>query len=67
MEEIPFQNRPVQRLMIAILPLALPSSGFVTHSGEIPAIGNSHKKKPVELFPKRRQGNEEDISLISVL
>jgi len=65
MEEVPFQNRGVQRLKVAIVPLALPSSGLVTHSGEIPAIGNSHKKKPVELFPKRRQGNE-DISLISV-
>jgi len=35
MEEIPSLNMPVQRLTVAILPLDLPCSGPVTHSGEI--------------------------------
>jgi len=35
----------VQRLKVAILPLYLPCSGFVTHSGEILTTGKSHRKK----------------------
>ena len=37
------QNMPVQRLKVAILPLGLPCSGLVTHSGEILTTGRSHK------------------------
>jgi hypothetical protein len=37
---------PVQRLKVAILPLELPCSGPVTHSGEILTTGKSHRKKP---------------------
>jgi len=46
MEEMPTPNLPVQRLKVAILPLDLPCSGPVTHSGEILANGKSHGKKP---------------------
>jgi len=46
MEEMPSLNMPVQRLKIAILPLDLPCSGPVTHSGEILTTGKSHGKKP---------------------
>jgi len=37
-------NMPVQRLKVAVLPLDLPCSGPVTHSGEILTTGKSHKK-----------------------
>ena len=37
---------PVQRLKVAFLPLDLPCSGPVTHSGEILTTGKSHGKKP---------------------
>ena len=43
---MPSLNMPVQRLKVAILPLDLPCSGSVTHSGEILTIGKSHGKKP---------------------
>jgi len=46
MEEMPSLNKPVQRLKVATLPLDLPCSGPVTHSGEIPTTGKSHGKKP---------------------
>ena len=46
MEEIPSLNKPVQRLNVATLPLDLPCSGPVTHSGEISTTGKSHGKKP---------------------
>ena len=36
---------PVNTLMVAILPLDLPCSGFVTHSREILTTGKPHKKK----------------------
>jgi hypothetical protein len=42
MEEIPSQNTLVQRLT---LPLDLHCSGPVTHSGDIPSTGKSHKMK----------------------
>jgi len=45
MEERPSLNMPVQRLKVAILPLDLPCSGPVTHSGEILNTGKSHGKK----------------------
>jgi len=50
MEEMPSLNIPVQRLKVAILPLDLPCSGFVTHSGEILTTGRSHGKKPDGYF-----------------
>ena len=43
---MPSLNMPVQRLKVAILPLDLPCSGPVTHSGEILTTGKSHGKKP---------------------
>ena len=46
MEKMPSLNKPVQRLKVAILPLDLPCSGPVTHSGEISTTGKSHGKKP---------------------
>jgi len=46
MEEMPSLNMPVQRLKVAILPLDLPCSGPVTHSGEILTTVKSHGKKP---------------------
>jgi len=47
MEEIPALNMPVQRLKVAILPLDLPCSGSVTHSGEIFTTGKSHGKTQI--------------------
>jgi len=46
MEEMPSLNMPVQRLKEAVLPLDLPCSGPVTHSGEILITGSSQGKKP---------------------
>jgi hypothetical protein len=46
MEEMPSLNMLVQRLKVATLPLDLPCSGPVTHSGEILTTGKSHRKKP---------------------
>jgi len=45
MEEMPSLNMPVQRLNVAILPLDLPCSEPVTHSGESLTTGKSHGKK----------------------
>jgi hypothetical protein len=39
-----------QRLKVATLPLDLPCSGPVTHSGEISTTGKSHGKKPDGFF-----------------
>jgi len=39
---MPSLNMPVQRLKLAILPLDLPFSGPVTHSGEILTTGKSY-------------------------
>jgi hypothetical protein len=44
MEEMPSLNKPVQRLKI--LPLDLPYSGPVTHSGEILTTDKFQRKKP---------------------
>jgi hypothetical protein len=46
MEEMPSLDMPVQRLKVATLPLNLPCSGPVTHSGEILTTVKSHRKKP---------------------
>ena len=35
---------PVQKLKVAVLPLDLPCSGFINHSGEIPTTEKSHKR-----------------------
>jgi len=43
MEEMPSLNMPVQSLKAAILPLDLPRSGPVTHSGDILTTGKSQK------------------------
>ena len=43
---MPSLNMPVQRLKVAILPLDLPCSGPVTHSGEVLTTGKFHGKKP---------------------
>ena len=51
-EGMPSQNTTVRRLKIAVLPLDLPCSGLVTHSGEILNTGKSHKKRPDGLFAK---------------
>jgi len=52
MEEMPSLNMPVHRLKVTILPLDLPCSGPVTHSGEILTTGKSHGKKPDRLSLK---------------
>ena len=52
LEEMPPQNMPVQRLMVAFLLLDLPCFGLITHSEEIQTTGKSHKKKPDGLFPE---------------
>jgi hypothetical protein len=44
-EEMTSLNMPVQRLKVAIVPLDLPCSGPITHSGEILTTGKSHGKK----------------------
>jgi len=59
MEETPFQNTPIQRLKVAILPLDLPCSGIVTHSHEILPNGTTNKKKPDGFFLKTRHGNKK--------
>ena len=43
---MPSLNKLVQRLKVATLPLDLPCSGPVTHSGEISTTDKSHGKKP---------------------
>ena len=44
---MPSLNMPLKRLKVAILPLDLPCSGPITHSGEILTTGKSHGKKPI--------------------
>jgi len=43
---------PGQRLKVAILPMDLPCSGLIIHSGEILTTGKSHKKTMSKLLPK---------------
>jgi len=43
---MPSLNMTVQRLKVAILPLDLPCSGPVTHSGKFLTTGKSNGKKP---------------------
>jgi len=52
----------VQRLKVAILPLDLPCSRPVTHSGEILTTGKSHGKKP-----DRFSLNDTDVKKVSRL
>ena len=55
---------PVQRLKVAILPLDLPCSGPVTHSGEILTTGKSHGKKP-DRFSLKENFNPKVINLLA--
>ena len=55
-EEMPSLNMPVQSLKVAILPLDLPCSGLVTHSGEILTTGKSHGKKPDRFYLNEDRG-----------
>ena len=48
---------PVQRLRVAILPLDLPCSGPITHSGEILTTGKSYGKKPDRFSSKQYRVN----------
>jgi len=43
---MPSLNKLVQRLKVATLPLDLPCSGPITHSGEISTTSKSHGMKP---------------------
>jgi len=43
---------PVQRLKVAILPMDLPSSGLIIHSGKILTIAKTLKWMMGRLFPK---------------
>jgi len=61
MEEMPSLKMPVQRLKVAILPVDLPCSGPVTHSGEILTTGKSHGKKP-DRFPLNDNMDVEKVS-----
>jgi len=56
-------NMPVQRLKVAILPLDLPGSGSITHSGEILTTGKSHGKKPdrFSLNDKKNNSSRDEI------
>ena len=58
---MPSLNTPVQRLKVAILPLDLPCSGTVSHSGEILNTGKSHVMKP-DASKYITQGNETLLS-----
>ena len=62
---MPSLNMPVQRLKVAILPLDLPCSGSVTHSGEILSTGKSHGKKP--FFFSLAKYHKETLCAASVL
>jgi hypothetical protein len=44
MEEMSSLNMLVQRLKVTILPLDLPCSGPVSHSGELITTGKTHRK-----------------------
>jgi hypothetical protein len=50
MEEMPSLITPVQRIKVATLPLDIPCSGPVIHSGEILTTVKSHRKKLNRLF-----------------
>jgi hypothetical protein len=59
MKKMPSLNTPVQRLKVAILPLDLPCSGPVTHSGEILTTG---KKLDFPNWQKESWQTFEEIS-----
>jgi hypothetical protein len=61
MEEMPSLSTPDQRLKIATLPLDLPCSGTVTHSGEILTTGKSYGKKP----DRFSSNDETDVKKVS--
>ena len=44
------QNMPVLRLKLAVLPLDLTCSGFVTHSEEILTTVKSHMQNPKRMW-----------------
>jgi hypothetical protein len=63
MEEMPSQITPVQRLKIAILPLALPCSGLVT-----PFRGNFNywqvsQQEAEQILLRRRHSSEKGITI----
>ena len=58
---MPSQNVPVQRLKLAVLPLDLPCSGLLIHSGEIIVAGNCDKKKAEGLLRKDDQKTRDTI------
>jgi hypothetical protein len=51
LQEMPPQNVPVERLMVAMLPLDFSCYGLVTHSGEIQTNDKPHKKNSDGLLP----------------
>ena len=51
MQEMPLQNMSVHRIKVAVLPLDLPGSGLLTHSGDILTNGKSHNMKLDGLLP----------------
>jgi hypothetical protein len=50
MQEKPPQNMSAHRMKVAVLPLDLPYSGLLTHSGEILTNGKSQNMKPYGLL-----------------
>jgi hypothetical protein len=62
MEEMPSLNMPVQRLKVAILPLDLPCSGPLTHSGEILTPWQVSRKEAGQIFFKRRYGSNSEFN-----
>jgi len=56
MEEIPSLNISVQRLEVAIIPLDVPCSRPITHSGEILTTGKTHGKKPDRFYLNNDKG-----------
>jgi len=59
---MPSLKMPVQMLKVATLPLDLPCSGPVTHSGEILTTGKSHGKKPDRVFFLNDKMDVENVS-----
>jgi hypothetical protein len=63
MKEMPSLNMSVQRLNVAILPLDLPCSGPITHSGENFNHWQVSQKKARQIFFKQSHGCEVFILL----
>jgi hypothetical protein len=51
MQEMPPQNMSVHRIKVAVLPLDLPCSGLLTHSGDILTNGKSQNMQLDEILP----------------